>query len=232
MGGKGQAKARIHQVTVPPYFPSEGPVRALLVGEAPGPRGADKSGLPFVGDQAGKLLYRALWRAGLFQEVEVAPPGGLFGVERARVLDLDQDPHLNPWNGSEIAAKGVRPIVQAAITNAYDACPTDDGESFRKPSKKELLHPSNRARLEAELVRAREQAPGVLPVICLGTVASWMLCDILKVHERPEFRVSRLPHPAPQGILAFGRSEYPGVGVPELRELWTKRALDAMVIRS
>jgi uracil-DNA glycosylase len=40
-------------------------VRVLLLGEAPGPRGADQSGIPFWGDRAGVLVYRALERAGL-----------------------------------------------------------------------------------------------------------------------------------------------------------------------
>ena len=44
--------------------PETGPVHVLLVGEAPGPRGADKSGYPFFGDGAGQHLYTALVRLG------------------------------------------------------------------------------------------------------------------------------------------------------------------------
>ena len=44
----------------PPFFPTAGSVSALIYGEAPGPNGADKSGIPFFGDRAGRPLYEAL----------------------------------------------------------------------------------------------------------------------------------------------------------------------------
>ena len=52
--------SRIVGEPVPPCFPEAGHVRVLCIGEAPGPRGADKSGVPFFGDRAGAPLYRAL----------------------------------------------------------------------------------------------------------------------------------------------------------------------------
>jgi len=51
---------RILGTPVPMLMPLDGPVHVLLVGEAPGPRGADKSGVPFLGDAAGKVLYDVL----------------------------------------------------------------------------------------------------------------------------------------------------------------------------
>ena len=39
-------------------------MHVFLVGEAPGPRGADKSLVPFFGDAAGQHLYAALRDAG------------------------------------------------------------------------------------------------------------------------------------------------------------------------
>ena len=47
---------------VPSFLPSEGPegVRLLVVGLAPGLRGANRTGRPFTGDYAGDLLYSTL----------------------------------------------------------------------------------------------------------------------------------------------------------------------------
>jgi uracil-DNA glycosylase family 4 len=47
---------------VPTFVPLEGPesVRLLIVGLAPGLRGANRTGRPFTGDYAGDLLYRTL----------------------------------------------------------------------------------------------------------------------------------------------------------------------------
>ena len=51
---------RITSRDVPPLIPVDGAIGALIMGEAPGPRGADQSGVPFLGDRAGRLVYRAL----------------------------------------------------------------------------------------------------------------------------------------------------------------------------
>lgn len=47
---------------VPTFMPEEGPsaVRFLIVGLAPGLRGANRTGRPFTGDYAGDLLYATL----------------------------------------------------------------------------------------------------------------------------------------------------------------------------
>ena len=47
---------------VPTFMPKEGPsaVRFLIVGLAPGLRGANRTGRPFTGDYAGDLLYATL----------------------------------------------------------------------------------------------------------------------------------------------------------------------------
>ncbi|MDP3898073.1 MAG: uracil-DNA glycosylase family protein, partial [Mesorhizobium sp.] len=51
---------------VPTFAPPEGDasVRFLIVGLAPGLRGANRTGRPFTGDYAGDLLYRTLTRFG------------------------------------------------------------------------------------------------------------------------------------------------------------------------
>ncbi len=60
--------------------PSFGPDSAqlLIVGLAPGLKGANRTGRPFLGDYAGELLYRTLLKAGLAQgRHDVAAPEAL-----------------------------------------------------------------------------------------------------------------------------------------------------------
>jgi uracil-DNA glycosylase family 4 len=60
-----------NQAAYPDWFngavPSIGPdtARLLIVGLAPGLRGANRTGRPFLGDHAGELLYRTLLKLGL-----------------------------------------------------------------------------------------------------------------------------------------------------------------------
>nr|WP_235890759.1 uracil-DNA glycosylase [Pararhizobium mangrovi] len=56
-----------HNAPVPTWYPPEGPsgVRLLVVGLAPGLRGANRTGRPFTGDYAGDLLYSTMIRHGL-----------------------------------------------------------------------------------------------------------------------------------------------------------------------
>jgi uracil-DNA glycosylase family 4 len=55
-----------HNAPVPTFLPPEGDdsVRLLIVGLAPGLRGANRTGRPFTGDYAGDLLYSTLIRFG------------------------------------------------------------------------------------------------------------------------------------------------------------------------
>ena len=61
---------------VPTFLPPEGPegVRLLIVGLAPGLRGANRTGRPFTGDYAGDLLYSTLIRFGLARGQFLARP--------------------------------------------------------------------------------------------------------------------------------------------------------------
>ncbi len=52
-----------HNAPVPSWGPREAPI--LVVGMAPGVRGANRTGRPFTGDHAGLLLYGTLLRFGL-----------------------------------------------------------------------------------------------------------------------------------------------------------------------
>ena len=61
---------------VPTFLPANGPesVRLLIVGLAPGLRGANRTGRPFTGDYAGDLLYSTLIRFGLARGQFLARP--------------------------------------------------------------------------------------------------------------------------------------------------------------
>ena len=65
---------------VPSFLPPEGAdaVRFLIVGLAPGLRGANRTGRPFTGDYAGDLLYSTLIRFGFAKgEFKARPDDGL-----------------------------------------------------------------------------------------------------------------------------------------------------------
>ena len=51
-----------HNAPVPSFGPADAPL--LIVGLAPGLRGANRTGRPFTGDHAGDLLYRTLTKFG------------------------------------------------------------------------------------------------------------------------------------------------------------------------
>ncbi|OPB31892.1 uracil-DNA glycosylase [Bartonella sp. AR 15-3] len=58
-----------HNAPVSPFFPHKGAAttRLLIVGLAPGLRGANRTGRPFTGDYAGHLLYSTLKKFGFAQ---------------------------------------------------------------------------------------------------------------------------------------------------------------------
>lgn len=55
-----------HNGPVETLYPAEGPgsVNLLIVGLAPGLRGANRTGIPFIGDNSGDLLYEMLGKHG------------------------------------------------------------------------------------------------------------------------------------------------------------------------
>jgi len=169
-------------------------IRAVLVGEAPGPRGADQSGIPFFGDRAGRPLYAALAAAG--------------------AVTFVGDPTAVPWDGRALIGAGVRPIVtQVLLTNAYDRCPTDDGEHFRAPTRAERESPGNLARLRRDIEHA--MARGADRVCCLGKVAA----AVVTLLDLP-IAVHALPHPSAQGLLTSAPDRGKGAKMADLEAAW------------
>lgn len=193
---------RILGTPVPLLLPNEGPVHVLVVGEAPGPRGADKSGVPFFGDAAGRHLYTALVRLGAV----VLPP----------VVDT------LPWDGAEFTAAGITPQAHGvALGNAYDRCPTDDGQSFRAPIRSELEGARNFTRLNRDLDAL--QARGLKGIVTLGRVATRTYDVLLKQKPRPALARRALPHPSAQGLLSMAPDRGKGAKMADLQEAWMVR---------
>jgi uracil-DNA glycosylase len=191
---------RITGRPAPALFPDSGTVSVMLFGEAPGPRGADQSGIPFWGDAAGLTVYRALVATG-----------------RAEVPEAAWD----DWDGARFKALGLAPRLRGtALSNAFPACPTKDGEHFHAPSNRDLLAPANLARLAGELGRAAAGRNGPLRVIAFGKRAEWALArlvgaSVLDLHA--------LPHPSAQGLLQGAPNRGKGLRLADLRAAWQER---------
>ena len=191
---------RIQQVPVPPLFPTAGPVWVLLVGEAPGPRGADQSGIPFWGDRAGKIVYRTLAKAGLAEVPEEA---------------------WDSWDGKILKERGLQPILHGvALGNAYPICPTNNGQTFRAPSDAELRAPENLARIRIDVERATSLCPDRLRIIAMGKRALWLFG---RLEDAPEFELHVLPHPSAQGLLQGAPNKGKGLHLADLELAWRTR---------
>lgn len=86
----------------------------LLVGEAPGPRGANRTGYPFWGDDAGLKLYGLIGELGLLDEP------------------------FSPWIPGASLVGGTPPAGRYAITNACTQMPVGDDGKFCAPTASRL----------------------------------------------------------------------------------------------
>jgi uracil-DNA glycosylase len=169
----------------------------MLFGEAPGPRGADQSGVPFWGDRAGVQVYRALEQAGLAR----VPP----------------EAYLR-WDGALFKERGLVPELRgAALSNAFPMCPTRDFQTFQAPTDAQLKHPDNLARLVRELRQAADRCPGRLRVITLGKRAHWIF---QRLENPPDFTLHGLPHPSAQGLLQAAPGKGKGLKLADLQAQW------------
>lgn len=199
--------ARILQTHVTPLFPETGAVGIMLFGEAPGPLGADKSGIPFWGDRAGLPVYRALENAGLAEVPSEA---------------------YREWSGERFARLKLEPMVTGvALSNVYPKCPTDNGQTFRAPRDGELTNSPNQARLREELERAMARCEGRLQVITLGRRAAWIL---KKLENLPAFDLCEMPHPSAQGLLQAAPGKGKGLKLSDLRQAWESQLRELLQV--
>jgi uracil-DNA glycosylase len=198
--------AGIRGKAVPAFFPDDAPVYSLIFGEAPGPRGADRSGIPFWGDGAGLPLYRALVRAGCATVPESA---------------------WQPWDGERFVKAGLRPVLTGvALSNAFPSCPTNDGRKFRAPSRAELQAPENLERLAGELSRAR--ARGARQVVTLGRCARDTLAPLA---VEAGLHLCALPHPSAQGLLSDAPNRGKGARLADLQTAWEERLVKQLQVQ-
>jgi uracil-DNA glycosylase family 4 len=87
---------------VPSFGPST--ARLVIVGLAPGLKGANRTGRPFLGDHAGELLYRSLLKVGLARgHHDLTAPGALHLVDCMITNAVRCVPPANKPSTSEIA---------------------------------------------------------------------------------------------------------------------------------
>lgn len=193
-----QAPARIRGLAVPAFFPASGGVTSLIFGEAPGPRGADRTAIPFWGDGAGLPLYRTLSKAGCAKIPETA---------------------WKPWDGARFMQEGLLPeITHIALSNAFPSCPTNDGLKFRAPTRGELSAPKNTLRLGAEIDKALLR--GLVRIITLGRCARLTLEPLAAARQVP---LIALPHPSAQGLLSEAPNRGKGARLADLQTAWEDR---------
>lgn len=103
-----------HNAPVPSFGPEN--ARLLIVGLAPGLKGANRTGRPFTGDYAGSLLYGTLLEQGLAQGRYGADPEDGLRLIGCRITNAVRClPPQNKPVGAEISA--CRPYLQGELQN-------------------------------------------------------------------------------------------------------------------
>ncbi|MBB3772946.1 uracil-DNA glycosylase family 4 [Angulomicrobium tetraedrale] len=101
-----------HNAPVPSFGPEDG--RLLIVGLAPGLRGANRTGRPFTGDYAGELLYSTLIKFGFATGAFEARPDDSLRLRDARLTNAVRCvPPENKPTTDEI--RNCRPFFAATI---------------------------------------------------------------------------------------------------------------------
>lgn len=200
--------SRIRGDGIPLLLPASGPVHVLIVGEAPGPRGADKSGYPFFGDAAGVHLYTALQQLG--------------------AMDLPAEVATLPWDGALFHERRFVPVAHGvALGNAFDRCPTDDGHAFRAPTRAELESPSNLQRLARDLEQLRVR--GLRGIVTLGRVAARTIDVLLAQVDRAALATVALVHPSAQGLLSMAPNRGKGARMADLQAQWVEACMAGII---
>jgi len=127
-----------HNAPVPSFGGLD--ARLLIVGLAPGLKGANRTGRPFTGDFAGDLLYSTLRRFGLAQGDYAARPDDALTLQACRIVNAVRcvppenkpiPPEIKACNGflkAEIAGLPQLKAILALGTIAHNAVLAASGE--------------------------------------------------------------------------------------------------------
>ena len=113
-----EAEPGWHNAPVPSFGPRGAPqsARLLVVGLAPGLKGANRTGRPFTGDYAGDLLYATLGKFGFAEGEYGRSPDDGFRLIDCRITNAVRCvPPENKPTPAEIA--GCRPFLAAEIAS-------------------------------------------------------------------------------------------------------------------
>ena len=136
-GAQRGAHADWHNAPVPPFGGSD--AELLIVGLAPGLRGANRTGRPFTGDYAGDLLYATLAKFGLATGAYAAHRADGLTLARTRITNAvrcvppQNKPEpaeiaaCRPFLANELAALPNLRAVVALGSNAHNAVLTTKG---------------------------------------------------------------------------------------------------------
>jgi uracil-DNA glycosylase family 4 len=112
-----------HNAPVPSFGPAD--ARLLIVGLAPGLKGANRTGRPFTGDYAGDLLYPTLLRFGFAKGVYQADPDDGLELVDCRITNAVRCvPPANKPVGAEITTcrRFLEGEVTAGTAGAQPSC--------------------------------------------------------------------------------------------------------------
>ena len=151
-----------HNAPVPSFGPLS--ARLLIVGLAPGLRGANRTGRPFTGDYAGDLLYPTLGRFGFARgDYGAAPDDGLALVDcritnAVRCVPPGNKPEraefeaCRPFLAAEIAAMPALRVILALGRGAHDQCLRGLGLAplARRPFRHGAIHAIGHGRILAD----------------------------------------------------------------------------------
>lgn len=111
-----------HNAPVPSWGPLDAPL--LVVGLAPGMRGANRTGRPFTGDYAGRLLYTTLLEFGLAEGAYAEAPDDGMRLTGCRIVNavrcvppenLPMPAEIRACNGFLAAEMAAMPQLRAVL---------------------------------------------------------------------------------------------------------------------